>query len=117
MPSEREQKEDPILKLLSEDQPAPSRQSEEACCSKATVLLADDLVFNMISIEHIFADQYGLRCDKVSDGQSMLTMYMESMQKTCCDYRYRIILADINMPRMDGIEASERIFAQQTLLR
>lgn len=44
-------------------------------------------------------------------------MYIANMKKTCCDVRYRIILTDINMPRMDGIEASERIFEAQKQLR
>ena len=39
----------------------------------------------------------------------MLKMYLDNMHKTCCDVRYRIVITDINMPRMDGIEASERI--------
>ena len=47
----------------------------------------------------------------------MLMMYLKNMQKTCCDVHYRIILTDINMPRMDGIEASERIFAEQRRIR
>ena len=34
------------------------------CCSKATVLLADDLVFNMIPLEQILVHTYGLTCDK-----------------------------------------------------
>lgn len=42
--------------------------SVDQCCSKATVLLADDLVFNMIPVERILSDDYGLKCDKASDG-------------------------------------------------
>lgn len=87
------------------------------CCSKATVLLADDLVFNMIPVEQILTSDYGLKCDKANDGEIMLKMYLDNMEKTCCDVHYRIILTDINMPRMDGIEASERIFAEQRRLR
>ena len=40
----------------------------------------------------------------------MLEMYLANMTKKCCNVRYRIILTDVNMPRMDGIEASEKIF-------
>ena len=43
----------------------------------------------------------------------MLKMYLDNMHKTCCDVRYRIVITDINMPRMDGIEASERILNEQ----
>ena len=44
-------------------------------------------------------------------------MYLQNMTKTCCDVRYRLILTDINMPRMDGIEAAEKIFQAQDRLR
>lgn len=86
------------------------------CCTKATVLLVDDIVFNMIPLEQIF-NTYGLICDKAHDGVQEVEMYYQNMKKTCCDVRYRIILTDINMPRMDGIEAAERIFQTQVGLR
>jgi len=53
--------------------------SEDECCGKATVLLADDLVFNMISIEHILKNEYGLKCDKANDGETLLMMYLNNM--------------------------------------
>lgn len=71
----------------------------------------------MIPLEQILVHTYGLNCDKAQDGKQELDMYIESMSKTCCDARYRIILTDINMPRMDGIEAAERILAAQLELR
>ena len=91
--------------------------SEEDCCSKATVLIADDIVFNMIPLENILVHTYGLTVDKAKDGFEELNMYLENMNKKCCDVHYRIILTDINMPRMDGIEASQRIFEAQKILR
>ena len=60
---------------------------------------------------------FGLKCDKANDGVQEVDLYMANMNKTCCDVRYRLILTDINMPRMDGIEASERILAAQDDLR
>ena len=33
-------------------------------------------------------------------------MYIKDALKTCCDIRYRLILTDINMPIMDGLQAS-----------
>ena len=32
------------------------------------------------------------------------------MRKTCCDVRYKLILTDIMMPTMDGIEEAQAIF-------
>ena len=64
----------------------------------------------MIPLESILKTRYALKCDKANDGQYMLEMYLANMTKKCCNVRYRIILTDVNMPRMDGIEASEKIF-------
>ncbi len=58
-----------------------------------------------------------MKCDKANNGQAALKMYLENMQKTCCDVRYRIVITDINMPRMDGIEASERILIEQRRIK
>ena len=52
-------------------------------------------------------EKYGLKCDQADDGVKAVEMYMSNMQKTCCNVRYRLILTDLMMPRMDGIEASE----------
>jgi CheY-like chemotaxis protein len=60
----------------------------------------------MIPLEAILNNIYGLKVDKAQDGKQELEMYIANMTKTCCDVRYRIILTDINMPRMDGIEAA-----------
>lgn len=81
------------------------------------MLIADDIVFNMIPLENILVHTYGLTVDKAKDGFEELNMYLENMNKKCCDVHYRIILTDINMPRMDGIEASQRIFEAQKILR
>lgn len=48
---------------------AYSSSDNGSCCSKATVLLADDIVFNNTTVEQVLTNTYGLRCDKVSDGQ------------------------------------------------
>ena len=47
--------------------------------------------------------------DKAENGKVALEMYCHSMQKTCCDIRYKVILTDINMPVMDGITSAHKI--------
>lgn len=92
---------------LQQEEQTQSRRDKgkkvDDCCSKASILLVDDLVYNMTPIEKIFNEEYGLQCDKASDGQCALLSYLKNMEKTCCDARYRIILTDIVMPRMNGI--------------
>ena len=61
-------KQDSISNSDLEEEEEEGSDSEDECCSKATVLLADDLVFNMIPLEQIIVTQYGLKCDKAQDG-------------------------------------------------
>ena len=77
----------------------------------------DDVVFNLIPLRSILTKTNFLKCDEAYDGAQEVEMYLANMRKTCCNVRYKIILTDINMPRMDGIEAAERIFQAQKDLR
>lgn len=36
-------------------------------------------------------------------------MYKESMLKSCCGIRYKLVITDLNMPVMNGYEASQEI--------
>lgn len=33
------------------------------------------------------------------------------MEKNCCPLRFKLVLTDLNMPNMDGFEASSQILA------
>ena len=47
--------------------------------------------------------------DEADDGDTAFELYKKNMEKTCCNVRYKVILTDINMPRMDGITETEVI--------
>ena len=40
-------------------------------------------------------------------------MFKADLQKTCCDVHYKVVLMDINMPVMNGIESATKINAFQ----
>ncbi len=78
-------------------------EEEKECCSKAEVLLVDDILFNLIPLTAIVESTVNKKCDEASDGLIAVDMYYRNMTKTCCNVRYRLILTDIQMPNMDGI--------------
>ena len=43
------------------------------------------------------------------NGLIAVEKYQKNMTKSCCDVRYKVILLDIQMPVMDGIEAAKNI--------
>ena len=50
-----------------------------------------------------------LNYDEAHDGDIAVELYKKNMEKTCCDVRYKMILTDINMPKMDGITETVEI--------
>ena len=54
-------------------------------------------------------NRFNRRCDEASSGLAAVNMYNRSMNKTCCDIRYRLILTDIQMPEVDGFGVAQQI--------
>lgn len=67
------------------------------------------MMFNIIPLEIILRDIHGLQVDKAYNGQEAVDMYKENLEKTCCNVKYRLVLMDLNMPIMDGYEATLKI--------
>ena len=87
------------------------------CCSKAEILLVDDFVFNLMPLKVVIETNYNKVCDEAENGRIAVDMYKESMTKTCCDVRYKIIFTDIEMPELDGVEELVQIKQLETQLR
>jgi len=78
-------------------------------CNK--VLMVDDIPFNILSVEmmlDIIPYNPAKVCDKALDGKQGLEM-MKDKLKQCCRQPYRIVIIDLNMPGMDGLEMMEKV--------
>ena len=51
-------------------------------------------------------EELNTRCDLTFNGESCLHKFEAYLNKTCCDHKYIAVLTDLNMPVMDGFEAS-----------
>ncbi len=75
-------------------------------------MIVDDNYFNLIPLELILRETFGLKTDKAQNGQDAVMKFAKHniQEKPCgCGVRYRLVLMDLNMPVMDGYEASQEI--------
>ena len=103
-------------KSLSDSDSEEEKRLAGQCCSKAEVLLVDDIEFNLIPLKEMVQGQFKKNCDKAENGQIAVDMYIANAKKICCDVRYRLVLTDIQMPVMDGIKAAKLIRQKQAQL-
>ena len=64
------------------------------------ILIVDDNELNLLVIDKLFK-QWGLEVDMTMSGKQAIQM--------CKEHDYRFVLMDINMPEMDGIQATREI--------
>ncbi len=83
--------------FLEED---ANQESNLHSIDKIRILLAEDQVFNQMVVQSMVED-WGFEIDIVENGQEVL----DKMKTT----RYDVVLMDIQMPVMDGVEATKQI--------
>jgi CheY-like chemotaxis protein len=82
----------------------------ESSCNCKDILLVDDDEFICKTFKNIIK-KFKLEADCAENGQECLNMIIEKQKKNCqcAKNKYKIILMDITMPVMDGIEAAKNI--------
>ena len=76
------------------------RQANQCC--KTKILAVDDEPFNIIALRNMLKS-FNETCDAAFDGKTALKMIKKQKDKSC-KCRYKLILMDCNMPRMNGFE-------------
>ncbi|CAK85537.1 unnamed protein product (macronuclear) [Paramecium tetraurelia] len=81
-------------------------------CRCPQILIVDDEQINIMALS-ILLEQFNLTSDQVFNGQECVDLIFSNQKKTycskCSDKQYQLIFMDINMPLLDGWEASRQI--------
>jgi CheY-like chemotaxis protein len=72
----------------------------------------DDNMFNLIPLELILKEMFNITVDKAMNGREAVNLFSNNIQKKCCETRYKLVLMDLQMPIMDGYEATIDIISQ-----
>jgi len=83
--------------------PAPDEVSIEKSLNGKTFLVVDDIPLNRELMKAMLSNIEGLSVDQAGDGKEAVARFSDDPEK------YAMILMDIQMPVMDGFEATETI--------
>lgn len=80
-------------------------------------MIVDDNFFNLLPLELILRETFGIKTDKALNGQEAVMKFINyNLQKDCdCGLRYKLVLMDLNMPIMDGYKATTEILRMHKL--
>jgi len=67
----------------------------------------DDNTFNVYSLKLLIEEFFKLKCDVAYSAKEAIGLVQKRLERLHSSYR--LILTDINMPEMDGLQMSKRI--------
>ncbi|CDW74713.1 multi-sensor hybrid histidine kinase [Stylonychia lemnae] len=88
-----------------------------SCRTRSDVLVVDDNIFNIVTLQTILEYQFNISSDKAMNGQEAVDIVKHRIamnntnQCICYNQRqnYKVIFMDCNMPIMDGFQATSEI--------
>jgi len=75
----------------------------------------DDCALNLIPLDYLLQSM-GMICQRALSGQEAIDLFVKDRKKKCCETKYLIVFMDLNMPFLDGFQATERILGFQMAL-
>ena len=110
-----------IILLAPPVQPDQLPQLEfipRSCDCTAKILIVDDTSFNVMTLKLLIKDKYDMDADEAVNGKIGVEMFKKGLDKPCgCpDRAYKLIFMDLQMPVMEGKEASRKILSMQAEL-
>ena len=89
-----------------------SGSSAHRCDCCPSILIVDDIFFNMMAVRLMIEDKFNMGVSEALDGNIAVDMFKAGLDKPCgCPNRaFNLIFMDMSMPIMDGLKASKAIF-------
>lgn len=81
--------------------------TKKKICPCTKILLVDDNEYNLFVLSK-YLNSVNLTADEAMNGKEAIDRIISRIENTCCN-AYQLVVMDINMPIMGGIEASKII--------
>jgi CheY-like chemotaxis protein len=66
-------------------------------------------MFNLIPLELLLEEFFSIPIERAVNGKEAVELFEANLMKTCCQKYFKLVLMDLNMPIMDGYEATLHI--------
>mmetsp|Transcript_25505 Transcript_25505/g.34739 ORF Transcript_25505/g.34739 Transcript_25505/m.34739 type:complete len:95 (+) Transcript_25505:461-745(+) len=60
-------------------------------------------------IKLMLITNFGLASHTAKDGEAALHLFKTNWNRTCCDTKYRLVITDLDLPVMDGLQLSIKL--------
>ena len=83
-------------------------------CGSKTVLIVDDSDFDLMPLEAILTDMCEVEVEQANGGQDAIDKFKADHGKSCCTDYIKLVFMDVNMPEVDGRQATQAILGAGT---
>ena len=72
----------------------------------------DDSEFDLMPLEAILTDMMEVEVNQANGGQEAIDKFKADHAKTCCSDFIKLIFMDVNMPGVNGLQATQAVLAE-----